>query len=135
MSDRGYTSAQIAELCKISRQRARTLIRAQGWAVVGQEGRMRVYDREAIDEYLLARTRTRLHRELGSVSGAPGQPLWTDDGHDLECPECGGLAVRKKMLLAQEIAFLSGNPVFCLCCGQEMAVPWLCENGHSGHCD
>lgn len=135
MSDKGYTSAQIAELCQISNQRARTLIRAQGWPVVGQEGRVKFYDQEAIDAYLEARTRTHLHRELGSISGGPGQPLWTDDAHDLGCPECGGLAVRKKMPLAQEIAFLAGNPVFCLCCGEAMAVEWLCENGHSGQCE
>ena len=61
------------------------------------------YDRRGVNEIMTAILRRRLARDLGRIS-----PRLLDVDHDIECPECGAVAVR-----------WDGK--------------WKCEDGHQGY--
>ena len=86
ISGRFYTSSEIQDLIKVSRQRVRNLARTYHWYSPhpGLYLAGPAEDSTTVDAYLFARWRA----EIAGKS----MPIW-DDSYDLDCPECGAFAV------------------------------------------
>lgn len=94
-----YTSEEIQQLLGVSRQRVSDLARTYQWEkpYPGLYLAGPAEDSTTVSAYLFARRRADIRGEK--------RPIW-DDSYDMDCPECGALAV-------------------------EIGEGWKCINGHT----
>jgi hypothetical protein len=118
MKMKDYTALEIAQILEVSSQRVQNLAKEQGWGTIPPQPKK--FDGDDVSEYLFARWR----RDLARQMGIKVKTLVRHDEWDMPtgCPVCGEFAIWKPAS-PDEIQNFE-LPVY------SEGWSWICRKGH-----